>query len=51
MHRLLERQIRRNFGSVEQVPDHWQAFIAAVDEAYAKADSDLTMAERSLDVM
>lgn len=51
MHRLLERQIRRNFGSVEQVPDHWQAFIAAVDEAYVKADSDLAMAERSLDVM
>jgi signal transduction histidine kinase len=51
MHRLLERQIRRNFGSVEQVPDNWQAFITAVDEAYTKADSDLAMAERSLDIM
>lgn len=51
MHRLLERQIRRNFGSLEQVPHSWQAFIAGVDEAYTKADSDLAMAERSLDIM
>ena len=51
MHRLLERQIRRNFGSIEQVPDNWRVFIAAVDEAYLKADSDKAMVERSLDIM
>jgi signal transduction histidine kinase len=51
MHRLLERQIRRNFGSLEEVPENWRAFIAAVDEAYSKADSDKALVERSLDIM
>ena len=51
MHRLLERQIRRNFGSIEMVPQDWRAFIAAVDEAYIKADSDTALVTRSLDIM
>lgn len=51
MHRLLERQIRRHFGSTEQIPENWHAFIAAVDEAYLKADSDKAMVARSLDIM
>ena len=51
MHPLLERQLRRNFGSVEQVPDSWRAFFTRVDEAYNKADADLELAHRSLDIM
>jgi two-component system NtrC family sensor kinase len=51
MHRLLERQIRRNFGSIDLVPQEWRAFIAAVDEAYIKADSDTALVTRSLDIM
>jgi two-component system NtrC family sensor kinase len=51
MHRLLERQIRRNFGSIELIPQDWRAFIAAVDEAYIKADSDTALVTRSLDIM
>jgi signal transduction histidine kinase len=51
MHRLLERQIRRNFGSLELIPEDWRAFVAAVDEAYLKADSDIALVTRSLDIM
>ncbi|MFZ2852746.1 MAG: ATP-binding protein [Rhodocyclaceae bacterium] len=51
MHRLLERQIRRNFGSLKDIPENWHAFIAAVNEAYGKADSDRVLVERSLDIM
>ena len=51
MHRLLERQIRRNFGSVEQAPEHWREFLAAVDEAYEQSDRDLALAHRALDIM
>src|SRR5664279_4938764 len=51
MHPLLDRQIRRHFPSLEQVPSNWHDFVAALDETYLKADRDLTMAKRSLDIM
>ena len=51
MHRLLERQIRRNFGSMEQSPENWRQLLAAVDEAYVQSDRDLVLAHRSLDIM
>ncbi len=51
MHRLLERQIRRHFGDPEKLAPELEEFIAAVDDAYASADTERQMIERSLDLM
>jgi len=51
MHRLLERQIKRIFGDPAALPPEIAALAAAVDEAYAAADADRLMIERSLDLM
>jgi signal transduction histidine kinase len=51
MHRLLERQLLRHFGTVEPVAEDLRNFIAAIDETYRKADRDLALAEHSLDIM
>jgi signal transduction histidine kinase len=49
-HRLLERQIRRVFGSAEKVPEEWRPFLDAVDAAYRQSDDDRAMLERSMDL-
>ncbi|MDP2783489.1 MAG: ATP-binding protein [Sulfurimicrobium sp.] len=51
MHRLLERQIKRLLGDKPPLPLGWEMFLAAVDDAYASADADRVMIERSLDLM
>jgi len=50
MHRLLERQLKRHAGPVESIPEGWQSFIDAVNEAYRQADADRALLERSLDL-
>ena len=47
-HPLLRRQLRRAFG--EAPPDGLGPFVDAVDDAYARADADREMLERSLDL-
>ena len=49
MHRLLERQIRRHLDG--RVSAECQAFVDAVDAAYTKADEDLALVSRSMDIM
>ncbi|MDD5329823.1 MAG: ATP-binding protein [Sulfuricella sp.] len=52
MHSLLQRQLRRYLGDAAgDLPPSWQAFVAAVDEAYRQADSDRLMIEHSLEKM
>ena len=51
MHRLLQRQISRFLENAPAQPPGWQEFISAVSEAYASADADRLMVERSLDLM
>lgn len=51
MHRLLERQIKRFLGDKPALPPGWELFLAAVDDAYASADADRVMIERSLELM
>jgi PAS domain S-box-containing protein len=50
LHRLLRRQLLRQFGSVEAVPPSLAGLLAAVDEAYEQADVDRRLVERSLDL-
>jgi signal transduction histidine kinase len=50
LHRLLQRQIKKHFGSLDQIPAELQALLAAINEAYQQADTDRVMVERSLDL-
>ena len=50
MHRLLRRQLRKHLGIEGEVPAALQAFVAAVDAAYADLDNDRAMLERSLEL-
>lgn len=50
MHRLLQRQIKKHFGSFESIPSEWQGFLDAIDEAYCQYDDDHKMIERSLEL-
>ena len=49
-HTLLKRQIKRHFGSVENVPDDAQAILTAVNEAYHEFDEARHLLERALDL-
>jgi GAF domain-containing protein len=39
MHQLLQRQLKRHIGQFENIPEDWQDFVDAVDEAYHQADA------------
>jgi two-component system, cell cycle sensor histidine kinase and response regulator CckA len=49
-HSLLLRQLKRLFGGLDRVPPEWTPLVEAVDRAYAEADTDRLMLERSLDL-
>src|SRR6266581_9401214 len=50
MHSLLKRQIRRHLGSPDSLPEVWQRFIAAVNDAYVQFDADHAMLENALEL-
>ncbi len=50
MHKLLGRQLKKHFGSLDAVPEHLAPLLQLVDEAYLQADHDRTLLERSLDL-
>ena len=51
MHKLLARQIRRFFGSTENLPLELKSFVASVEEAYRQSDTDGAMLEHSMEVV
>ena len=51
MHKLLERQLRKVFGSADGVPEHLTGFLDLVDQAYHQADHDRGLLERSMDLV
>ena len=50
-HKLLARQLRRQFGAPDAVPEALRPFVAAVEQAYEQADADRALLERSLDAV
>ncbi len=50
MHKLLERQLKKLFGSLEAVPEGLGGLLAMVDASYEQADADRKLVERSLDL-
>lgn len=49
-HSLLQRQIRRHFGSEDAVPAELRGFLDAVNVAYQQADTDRILLERAMDL-
>ncbi len=50
MHKLLERQLKKLFGSVGAVPETMKALLQMVDASYEQSDADRKLVERSLDL-
>ncbi len=50
MNRLLERQLRRYYGSTENVPPELENFIKVIDRTYEHHDEDRKLTERSLEI-
>lgn len=50
MHRLLRRQLRRHLDEQEPLPEDLAQLLGAVSEAYAQADDDRILLERSLEL-
>jgi len=50
MHKLLERQLVRHFGSLDAVPGDLRAFLESVDRSYRDADDGRLLVERSLEL-
>lgn len=50
MHKLLERQLRKHFGSLEAVPQSLRAALDDIDAAYQANDNDRALVERSLEL-
>ncbi len=50
IHSLLKRQLKKYFGDPFRIPNEWQAFIDAVNNAYFESDGDRSMLERSLEL-
>jgi diguanylate cyclase (GGDEF)-like protein len=49
-HALLKRQVKRYIGNDTLIPDTWQAFLEAVNEAYVEFDADRRLLERALNI-
>lgn len=50
MHRLLERQLKKRFGSLDAVHAEWRPFLDMVSVSYEQADEDRLLTERSLEI-
>ena len=50
IHSLLKRQLKRYFKGRDAIPEEWQGFIEAVNDAYWQSDSDRNMLERSMEL-
>ncbi|NTV11035.1 MAG: histidine kinase, partial [Zoogloea sp.] len=51
MDKLLQRQINRHLGGMDQVPESMKPFLEAVDAAYLRLDESLVLCQRSMDLM
>ena len=50
MHSLLRRQIKKIFGSADNIPKDFQEILGVVNEAYFNFDADRLMLERSIEI-
>src|SRR5438876_372119 len=51
MHKLLVRQLKRHFGSIDSIPEEWKSLLDTVDIAYHEFDADRSLLERSMELV
>jgi two-component system, NtrC family, sensor kinase len=49
-HRLLQRQLKRYVGEAAEIPEPWQRWLDAVNDAYCQADEDRARIEHTLEL-
>ena len=50
LNRLLQRQIKRVFGAVGEIPPEWGGFVEAINDAYNSFEEDHSLLERSVEL-
>jgi hypothetical protein len=50
MHKVLERQLKKIFGSPDKVPSGLDELLSAVSRTYQEFDDDKSMVDRSLEI-
>jgi len=50
-HKLLARQLRRHFGSLDAVPEGLMSLVEAIELAYRQADADRALLERAVETV
>ena len=50
MHSLLKSQLERHFGSLDKIPQAWQAFIATVNQTYGNFDAERAELEHDIEL-
>ncbi len=50
MHKLLERQLKRHFGSIEAIPPELRPLVESISTTYEEADTDRRLVEHSLEL-
>ena len=50
MNRVLERQLKKVFGSVEKIPPGLEKFLELIGSTYDHADEDRLLIERSMEI-
>ncbi len=50
MNRLLNRQIKRHLGGIENVPESMMSFLEAIDRSYKHYEEDRLLLERSMEI-
>lgn len=50
MHKLLERQLKRQYGSIEKIPAEFMIFLETISKTYADYDREYALIERSLNI-
>lgn len=51
MHKLLERQLIKHFGSLDKIPENWKSFLTEVSVSYEEADQERNTLQDVLDEM
>lgn len=50
LHKLLERQIKKHFGSIEDIPDEFNALLTNISNTYKSFDDDFHLLQNSIEL-
>lgn len=50
MNKILDRQIKKEFGDVDKIPEKLKSFLDVINDSYNNFDKDIALLGRSLDI-